>query len=208
MVTAAKDSVLKSKDITLPTKVCVAKAMVFSVVTYCCESWTVKKAERQSIDTFELCCWRRLLRVPGTARRSNQSILREINPEYLLEGLMLKLKLQYFGHLMRTADSLEKTLMLGKIESRRRRGCHRMRWLHSITETMDMNLENSGRCKGQGGLACCSPCDRKELDMTWQLNNNNIYINTHTHTYICMLSAAYLVAQMVKSLPSVRETQV
>ena len=145
------------------------------------------------------------MRVPWTARRSSQSILREISLEYSLEGPVLMLKLQNFGHLMRTADSLEKTLMLGKIESRRRRGCHRMRWLHSITETMDMNLENSGRCKGQGGLACCSPCDRKELDMTWQLNNNNIYINTHTHTYICMLSAAYLVAQMVKNLPAMQE---
>ena len=123
------DSILKSRDITLPTKVHLVKAMVFPVVMYGCESWTVKKAERQRIDAFELWCWRRLLRVPWTARRSNQFILKEISPEYSLEGLVLKLKLQYFGHLMRRADSLEKTLMLGKIEGRRRRGQQRMRWL-------------------------------------------------------------------------------
>ena len=116
------DSILKSRDITLPTKVHLVKAMVFPVVKYGCESWTIKKADRQRIDGFELWCWRRLLRVPWTARRSNQSILKEISPEYSFEGLMLKLKLQYFGHLMRRADSLEKTLMLGKIEGRRRRG--------------------------------------------------------------------------------------
>ena len=116
------DSIFKSRDITLPTNVCLVKAMVFPVVMYGCESWTVKKAERRRIDAFEMWCWRRLLRVPWTARRSNQSILKEISPECSLEGLMLKLKLQYFGHLMRRADSLEKTLMLGKIEGRRRRG--------------------------------------------------------------------------------------
>ena len=116
------DSILESRDITLSTKVCLVKAMVFPVVMYGCESWTIKKAERQTIDAFELWCWRRLLRVPWTARRSNQSILKEISPEYSLEGLMLKLKLQYFGHLMQRADLLEKTLMLGKIEGRRRRG--------------------------------------------------------------------------------------
>ena len=134
------DSVLRSRDITLPTKVPIVKAMVFPVVTYSCESWTVKKAERQRIDAFELWCWKRLLKVPWTARRSNQSILREINPEYALEGLMLKLKLQYFGHLMRTADSLEKSLMLGKIEDRMTRGSQRLRWLDGITDAMDMNL--------------------------------------------------------------------
>ena len=122
------DSIFKSRDITLLTKVHLAKAMVFLVVMYGCESWTVKKAEHQRIDAFELRCWRRLLRVPWTARRSNQSILKEISPEYSLEGLMLKLKLQYFGHLMRRVDSLEKTLMLEKIEGRRRRGQHRIRW--------------------------------------------------------------------------------
>ena len=116
------DSVLKSRDITLPTKVHIVKAMVFPVVTYECENWTIKKAERQIIDTFDLWCWKRLLRVPTTARRSNQSVLKEISPEYSLEGLMLKLKLQYFGHLMQRTDSLEKTLMLGKIEGKRRRG--------------------------------------------------------------------------------------
>ena len=134
------DSILKSRDINLPTKVHLVKAMVFLVVVYGCESWTVKKAERQRIDAFELWCWRRLLRVPWTARRSNQSILKEISPEYSLEGLMLTLKLQYFGHLMRRADSLEKTLMLGKIEGGRRRGRRRMRWLDGITDSMDMSL--------------------------------------------------------------------
>ena len=134
------DSVLKSRNVTLPTKVHIVKAMVFSEITFCCESWTIKKAECQRIDAFELWCWRRFLKVPWTARRSNQSILREINPEYLLEGLMLKLKLQYFGHLMQTADSLEKSLMLGKTEDRRRRGHQSMRWLDGITNAMNMNL--------------------------------------------------------------------
>ena len=134
------DSILKSRDITLPTKVCLVKAMVFPVVMCGCESWTIKKAECRRIDAFELWCWRRLLRVPWTARRSNQSILKEISPGCSLEGLMLKLKLQYFGHLMRRADSLEKTLMLGKIEGWRRRGRQRMRWLDGITDTMDMGL--------------------------------------------------------------------
>ena len=134
------DSILKSGDITLPTKVHLAKAMVFPVVVHGCESWTVKKAERQRIDAFELWCWRRLLRVPWTARRSNQSIRKEISPEYSLEGLMLKLKLQYFGHLMQRIDSFEKTLILGKIEGTRRRGRQRMRWLGGITDSMDMSL--------------------------------------------------------------------
>ena len=131
---------LKSRDITLLTKVRLVKAMVFPVVMYGCESWTVKNAERWRIDAFELWCWRRLLRVPWTARRSNQSILKEISPECSLEGLMLKLKVQYFGRLMPRADSLEKTLMLGKIEGRRRRGRQRMRWLDGITDSMDMSL--------------------------------------------------------------------
>ena len=134
------ESILKSRDMTLSTKVCLVKAMVFPVVMYGCESWTVKKPEHRRIDAFELWCWRRLLRVPWTARRSNQSILKEISPEYSLEGLMLRLKLQYFGHLMWRADSLEKTLMLGKIERRRRRGRQRMRWLDGITNSMDMSL--------------------------------------------------------------------
>ena len=134
------DSILKSRDNTLPTKVSLVKTMLFPVVMYGCESWTVKKAQHQRIDAFELCCWRRLLRVPWTARRSNQSILKEISPGCSLEGLMLKLKLQYFGHLMRRADSFEKTLMLGKIEGGRRRGQQRMRWLDGITDSMDMGL--------------------------------------------------------------------
>ena len=134
------DSILKSRDITLPTKICLVKAMVFPVVMYGCESWTVKKVERQRSDAFELWCWRRLLRVPWTARRSNQSTLKEISPGISLEGMMLKLKLQYFGHLMRRVDSLEKTLMLGGIGGRRRRGQQRMRWLHGITDSMDVSL--------------------------------------------------------------------
>ena len=134
------DSILKSRDITLSTKVCLVKAVVFPMVMYGCESRTMKKAECQRIDAFELWCWRRLLRVPWTSRRSNQSILKEISPGCSLEGLMLKLKLQYFGHLIQRADSFEKTLMLGKIEGRRRRGWQRMRWLDGITDTMDMGL--------------------------------------------------------------------
>ena len=134
------DSILKSRDITLPTKVRLVKAMVFPVVMYGCESWTMKKAERWRIDAFELWCWRRLLRVPWTARRFNQSILKEISPGYSLEGLMVKLKLQYFGHLMRRVDSLEKTLMLGGIGGRKKRGWQRMRWLDGITDSMDVSL--------------------------------------------------------------------
>ena len=136
------DSILKSKDITLATKVHLVKAMVYAVVMYGCEIWTILKAEHQRIDAFELWCWTRLLTVPWTARKSNQPILKEINPEYSLEGLMLKLKLklQYFGHLMRRTDSLEKTLMLGKIEGGRRRGRQRMKWLDGITDSMDVNL--------------------------------------------------------------------
>ena len=134
------DSILKSRDIILSTKVCLVKALVFPVVMYGCESWTIKKAEHQRIDTFGLWCWRRLLRVPWSAARSNQSILKEISSKYSLEGLMLKLKLQYFGHLMWRADSQEKTLMLGKIEGRRRRGRWRMRWLDGITDSMNMSF--------------------------------------------------------------------
>ena len=134
------DSIFKSRDITLPTKVRLVKAMVFPVVVYGCESWTLKKTEHRRIDPFELWCWRRLLRVPWTARRSNQSILKEISPGCSLGGMMLKLKLQYFGHLVRRVDSLEKTLMLGGIGKRRRRGRQRMRWLHGITDSMDVCL--------------------------------------------------------------------
>ena len=165
------DSILKSRDITLPTKFHLVKAKVFPAVMYGCESWTIKKGECSRIDASELLCWRKLLRVPWTTRRSNRSILKEISPEYSLEGLMLKLKLHYFGHLMGRTDSLEKTLMLGKIEGRRRRGRQRMRWLDGITDSMDMSLSKLREfVMGQGSLACCSPWGRKELDMTEQLN--------------------------------------
>ena len=165
------ESILKSRDITLPTKVRLVKAMVFPVVMYGYESWTLKKAESRRIDAFELQCWRRLLRVPWTARRSNQSILKETSPGCSLEGLMLKLKLQYFGYLMQRADSFEKTLMLGKIEDRRRRGKQRVKmvgWHHQL------NGHGFGWTLGvgdrQGGLACCGSWGRKELDTTERLN--------------------------------------
>ena len=152
------ESILKSRDISLPTKFQLVTAVVFPVVRYECESWTTKKAECWGTDAFELWCWRRLFRGPWTAKRSNQSILKEISPEYSLEGLMLKLKLQYFGYLMRSTDSLEKTLMLGKTEGRRRRGQQRMRWLDGITDSMDMRFEQALRVgEGQGSLECCSP---------------------------------------------------
>ena len=163
------DSIFKSRDITLPTKVCLVKAMVFPVVMYRCESWSVKKAEHRRIDGFELWCWRRLLRVPWTARRSNQFILKEISPGCSLEGLMLKLKLQYFGLLVQRVDSLEKTLMLGGVGGRRRRGQQTMRWLDDIIDLMDMNLSKL-RELVQGGLACCDSWGRKESDTTERLN--------------------------------------
>ena len=169
------DNILKSRDINLPTKVCLIKAMVFPVVMYGCESWTIKKAESWRIDAFELWCWRRLLRVPWTARRSNQSILKEISPEYSLEGLMLKLKLQYFGHLMRRTDSLKKTLMLGKIEVRRRRGQQRM------------VLDRVG--DGQGSLACCSPWGHKESDTTEWLNWTELNIGKCLVCIICTVNS-------------------
>ena len=167
------DSILKSRDITLSIKVCLVKAVVFPVVMYGCESWTVQKAECWRIDAFELWCWRSLLRVPWTSVRSNQSILKEISPGCSLEGMMLKLKLQYFGHLMRRVDLLEKTLMLGRIGGRRRRGRQRMRWLDGITDSTDMSL-----CKLrelvhtyiQGCLVCCDSRGRKESQTTERLN--------------------------------------
>ena len=163
------DSIFKSRDITLPTKVRLVKAMIFPVVMYGYESWTVKKAERRRIDAFEVWFWRRLLRVPWTARRSNQSILK-ISPGCSLEGMMLKLKLQYFGHLMWRADSLEKTLLLGKIEGGRRKGWQRMRWLGGITNSGRAFEQAPGVADGQGGLAGCSPRGYKESDTTEWLN--------------------------------------
>ena len=164
------DSMLKSRDITLPTKVHLAKVMVFPVVMYGCESWSIKKAEHQGTDALELWCWRRLLRVPWTARWSNQSILKETSPGYSLEGLMLKLKLQYFSHLMRRTDSLEKTLMLGKTEGRRRRGRQRMRWLDGITTQWTWVWVNSGSWWWTGRPGLLQSMVRKESDMTEWLN--------------------------------------
>ena len=160
------DSIFKRRDITLPTKVHLVKAMVFPVIMYGCENWTVKKVEGRRIDAFEVWCWRRLLRVLWTARRSNQSILKEISPGISLEGMMLKLKLQYFGHLMWRVDSLEKTLMLGGIGGRRRRGRQRKRWLDGFTNSMDMSLSELWDLVMEGGLACCNSWDRKESDTT------------------------------------------
>ena len=164
------ESMLKSRDITLSIKVRLVKAMVFPVVMYGCKSWTIKKAEHQRIDAFELWCWRRLLRVPWTARRSNQSILKEISPGCSLEGLMLKLKLQYFGHLMQRADSFEKSVMLGKIEGRRRRERQdeMVGWHHQLSGHGFGQAPGVG--DGQGGLVCCSSWGRKESDMTERLN--------------------------------------
>ena len=164
------DSILKIRDIILPTKVCLVKAMAFPVVMYGCESWTIKKVECWRIEAFEVRCWRRLLRVPWIARRSNQSTLKEISPEYSLEGLMLKLKLQYFGHLMRRTDSLEKTLMLGRTEGRKRRGRQDelVGWHHWLDEhEFEQTL---GVSDGQGGLACSSPWGHRESDTTERLN--------------------------------------
>ena len=162
------DSILKSRDITLPTKVHLVKAMVFPVVMYACESWTIKKAEHRRTDAFELWCWRRLLRIPWTARRPKQSILKETSPAYSLERLMLKLQLQYFGHLMWRTDSFEKSLMLEKFEGEMRRGRQRVRWLDGIIDSMNMSL--SKLRDRQGSLACCSPWDLKELETTDRLN--------------------------------------
>ena len=183
--------ILKSGDITLLTKVCIIKVMVFPVVMYECESWTIKKAEPQRIDAFELRCWRRLLRVPWTARRSNQSILKEINPEYSLEGLMLKLKLQYFGHLMWRANSLEKTLLLAKIEGRRRKGRQRMRWLDGITDSWTWVWGSSGSWWWTGKPGILQSVGSQRVRLNWATKQ--------------LLS---LVAPMVKNPPSVQDTWV
>ena len=166
------DSIFKSRDITLPTNVCLVKAMIFPVVKYGCGSWTVKKAERWRIDVFELWCWRRLLRVPRTARRSNQSILKETSPGCSLEGMMLKLKLQYFGHLMRKLDLLEKTLMLGGIGGRRRSGRQRMRWLDGITGSMDMSLVNSRSWWWTGRPSMLQCMGSQRVRHSWEIELN------------------------------------
>ena len=171
------DSMLKSRDISLLTKLHIAKTMAFPVVICRCESWTIQKAERWRNDAFKLWCWRRLLRVPGTARTSNQSILKEINPEYSLEGLMPKLKLQYFDHVMSRANSLEKTLMLGKSEGKRRREQQRMRWLDSTTNSMDMNLSNLQEIVKDREARHASPQGYKVSGMTWQVNNTIVSKN-------------------------------
>ena len=174
------DSVLKRRDITLSTKVHLVKVMFFPVVMYGCESWTIKKAEQWRIDAFELWCWRRLLRVPWTVRRYKQSILNEISPGCLLEGLMLKLKLQYFGHLMWRTDSLEKTMILGKIEDRRRRGRQRMKWLDGFTDSMDMDL--GGLRELVMVMACCGSWGHKESDTTEWLNWTELKAHLTSHS--------------------------
>jgi len=207
------DSILKSRDITFPAKVCLVKAMVFPVVMYGCENWTIKKAERRRTDAFELWCWRRLLRVPWTARRSNQSILKEMSPEYSLEGLMLNLKLQYFGHLMQRTNSLEKTLMLGKIEGRRRREGQRMRWLDGITNATDRSLSRLwelmiGRPSVLKSLASQSQTwlsDWTELNSAYKLNRQGDNIQPwHTPFLIWNQSVILCPLLTVASWPEYR----
>ena len=204
------DSILKSRDIALPTKVLLVKTMVFPVVMYGCESWTIKKAEHQRIDAFELWCWWRLLRVPWTASRSNQSFLKEISPEYSLEGLMLKLKLQYFGHLVQRTDSLEKTLKLGKIEGMGRRGLQRMRWLNGITNSMDMSLSisRSWWWTGKPGVLQSIGSQRVRHDWVTELNwtaINDITGIEATYQVIGPTSVVWLEPALVISIYIVRK---
>jgi len=185
------DSILRSRDITLPTKVYLVKAMVFAVVLYRCERWTIKKTECWRTDAFELWSWRRLLRIPWTTRRSNLSILKEISPEHSLEGPMLKLKLQYFGHLMRRTDLLEKTLMLGKIEGRRRRGWQRMRWLDGITNSMDMSLSNCGSWWWTGRPGVLQSMGSQGMRHDWTVCKYFITIyNLYFHSLNCVFQRA------------------
>ena len=198
------DSLLKSRNITLPTKVHLVKAMVFPVVMYGCESWTIKKAEWWRIDAFELWCWRGLLRDPWTARRSNQSILKEICPEYSLAGLMLMLKLQYFGHLMWRTDSFEKTLMLGKIEGGRRRGWQRMKWLDGITDSMDMSLSKLQELV-KDSVVCCNPWGHKESDTT-ELNWTELKVCSTSASDLCSIDpvlASWPTSSVLESSASV-----